>query len=225
MTWKRWVLIGVVVSVVGAVGGPWVYFNLIRDEAPAPLSLSTSPPVADDAEPGSTDGTWTIAQGSEVGYRVQEILFGQEATAVGRTDQITGSMQVDGTTIASAAFTVDMGSVQSDESRRDGQFRGRIMDVATYPTSTFTLSEPVSFDAVPGEGEDVTKQVRGELTLRGTTKAVTFDVAGKRTAEGFEISGSVPIVFAEWNIPNPSGGPARTADEGVLEFALKFTRA
>ena len=38
------------------------------------------------------------------------------------------------------------------------------------------------------------------------------------------VTGSIPIVFADYNIDNPSGGPAQTEDNGLLEFALNFEK-
>lgn len=227
MNWKRWLLVAVVGCVVAVVGGPWVYINLIRAEAPAPLTSATDEPTTGDTNTTleTTDGTWNVAASSVVGYRVGEVLFGQSATAVGRTEEVEGSMQVAGTTIDNASFTVDMTSVESDESRRDNQFRGRIMDTSTYPTSTFELTEPLTFDDVPSEGTEVTKTVAGNLSLRGTTKPVEFTVTGELVGDVIQIKGSIPIVFAEWNIPNPSGGPARTEDNGILEFSINFEHA
>jgi hypothetical protein len=50
--------------------------------------------TAHSAGPGSTAapplaGTWRVATGSIVGYRVKEVLFGQDNIAVGRTGSIT----------------------------------------------------------------------------------------------------------------------------------------
>jgi polyisoprenoid-binding protein YceI len=224
-SWKRWVLIGVAGVLAVVVGGPLVYFNLIAEDAPAALTIGTTTPTATPAAPVALDGTWTVAEGSVAGYRVKEILFGQSKEAVGRTKEITGTFALDGTTVDTAAFTVDMASMTSDQSRRDGQFRGRIMDVSTHPTSTFELSEPIVLASIPAEGVQGTTKATGELTLRGTTKTVTFDLTGRRTGGTIEIGGSLEIVFAEWDIPNPSGGPAQTSDEGVLEFLLIFTKA
>lgn len=42
---------------------------------------------------GDVTGTWTVTTGSQAGYRVQEILFGQKAEAVGRTEVVTGQIQ------------------------------------------------------------------------------------------------------------------------------------
>jgi polyisoprenoid-binding protein YceI len=226
-SWKRWVLIGVAGVLAVVVGGPLVYFNLIAEDAPAALTIGTTTPnpTVTAAAPATLDGTWTVAEGSVAGYRVKEILFGQSKEAVGRTSEITGTFTLDGTTVDTAAFTVDMASMTSDQSRRDGQFRGRIMDVSTYPTSTFELSEPIVLASIPAEGVQGTTKATGELTLRGTTKTVIFDLTGRRTGGTIEIGGSLGIVFEEWDIPNPSGGPAQTSDEGVLEFLLVFTKA
>ena len=226
-SWKRWVLIGVAGVLVVVVGGPLVYFNLIAEDAPAALTVGTTTPnpTATAPAPATLDGTWTVGEGSVAGYRVKEILFGQSKEAVGRTSKITGTFTLDGTTVDTAAFTVDMASMTSDQERRDGQFRGRIMDVSTYPTSTFELTQPIVLASIPAEGVQGTTKATGELTLRGTTKTVTFDLTGRRTGGTIEISGSLEIVFEEWDIPNPSGGPAQTSDEGVLEFLLVFTKA
>jgi hypothetical protein len=82
----------------------------------------------------SADGVWNIKEGSEVGYRVNESISGFDTTANGRTQSITGTMVADGTTITKGEFTVDMTTFKSDESQRDEQFNGRVMEVATYPT-------------------------------------------------------------------------------------------
>ena len=80
-----------------------------------------------------------MGTGSQAGYRVQEVLVGQNATAVGRTSKIWGSMTISGSTVTKATFTVDMASVVSDQSERNAHFDGPIMDVSQYPTATLTL--------------------------------------------------------------------------------------
>ena len=63
---------------------------------------------------------------SAVGYRVVEVLFGQDTEGVGRTSAITGGLTLDGAQVTAADFEVDMTTVTSDEDRRDNQFRGRL---------------------------------------------------------------------------------------------------
>lgn len=228
---KSTYLVGIpLLILLAVVGGPFVYINFIRDDAPERLSLddvsTTSAPSGDTTPvPATVDGTWTIADDSLVGYRVDEILFGQTAEAVGRTAAVEGSLTIAGTTVTDASFTVDMTTVQSDESNRDRQFHGRIMDTNQFPTAEFTLTEPLELDEIPEDGREVTVDATGDLTLRGTTKSVTFPVTATRTGDRIAVNATIPISFPEWGIPNPSGGPASVGDDGELEVLLVLNRA
>jgi polyisoprenoid-binding protein YceI len=135
------------------------------------------------------------------------VLAGQKVTATGRTRDVSGLLTFEGSTLTEAQFTAQLGGVKSDRSNRDGQFRGRIMDVEQFPTSTFTLTQPIEVTAVPAEAEIVTLSATGDFTLRGTTKSVTFDLKAFQAAGRITVTGEIPIVFAEWGIPNPSFGP------------------
>ena len=225
--WKRWILVGALAIPALVVGGPFIYINFISADAPPPLTLTDSTPTTGATSGASSpEGTWSIADGSQVGYRVKEVLFGQSNEAVGRTSEIEGSLTIDGTTVTTATFTVDMTTVESDEGRRDRQFNGRIMDTSTYPTATFKLTQPIVLGTIPAEGVTGTARATGELTLHGTTRTVTFTVTGRRTGSTIQVQGSIPITFANWNIPNPSFGSfVTTEDHGSLEFLLNFTHA
>ena len=223
---------GVLGLVVLVSAGTWVYLNVIRDDPPERLSLDaaaegtattvTTEAPADGA--ATVDGTWRAVEGSEAGYRVPEVLNGQSTEAVGRTGQVEGEVAIAGTRATAATFTVDLASVTSDEGRRDNQFRGRIMDVATHPTATFVLDGPIDFEAVPDDGVRLDASASGQLTLRGTTRPVTFDVEAERSGGTIRIAGAIPITFSDFGIPNPSAGPAQVGDEGTLEFLLVLAR-
>jgi polyisoprenoid-binding protein YceI len=222
--WKVWSIAGIGVLAL-VIGGPWVYIHLIQDEAPPPLALGSTSASGDGATgsaPTTGGDSWTVTDDSVVGYRVKEVLFGQSADAVGRTSAIAGTMTLDGATVTDASFTVDMTTVTSDESRRDDQFNGRIMETSVYPTATFTMSEPIDLGTLPDANADVTATATGELTLHGVTQTMTFDIQGRYTGSQVEIAGSIPITFADWGISNPSFGPVTTEDNGILEFSLVF---
>ena len=235
--WLRWLLAGIVVLVILAVAGPFIYNHYIN-KAPAPLSLSSSAPPstpagtagssapASTAATGSVAGSWTPGPGSVVGYRVNEVLLGQSGTAVGRTTSVTGHMTIQGTTVTAATFSVPMASVHSNEGERDNNFDGRIMEVATYPTATFTLTSPIDLAPLPADGVIKQYTAHGNLTLHGTTHAVTFTLSAKRTGSQIEVSGDIPVVFADYNIENPSyAGLVTTQNHGLLEFLLVFNQA
>ncbi|MGI9080611.1 MAG: YceI family protein [Acidimicrobiales bacterium] len=62
----------------------------------------------------------------------------------------------------------------------------------------------------------------GDLTLHGVTRSVTSDLKAQRDGANIKANGAIPVVFADYNISNPSGGPATTADNGLLEFLVVF---
>ncbi|MBI4935639.1 MAG: YceI family protein [Actinobacteria bacterium] len=249
--WKK-IVIGVVVLVALVLGGSFIYAKFIN-KADDPLSqqdvldkldATTTTIVVDTTAAISTDttiaagdttttatpatgvdGNWTIAAESEVGYRVDESINGFATTANGRTNAITGSLAIAGTTATTGDFTVDMTTFKSDESRRDGQFNGRIMAVDQFPTATFVLTAPIDFRKIPADGETISASATGDLTLRGTTNSVTFDLQATFKNNRIGVLGQIPIVFADYGIPNPSIATISTEDNGLLEFVLIFDRA
>ena len=225
--WLRWLVVGAVAVLVIVVGGPFVYIHFIEGPAPKPLSLDTTPTTV--LKPGETRaplaGTWKISSPSVVRYRVKETLLGQSNTAVGKTKSVTGSITIAGTTVTNASFTVDMKSVTSDRSIRDGQFQGRIMDTADFPTATFALTKPIALGTEPKNGVQVRYTATGKLTLHGTTKDITFPLNARRTANVIAVQGNVPVVFSDYGIDNPSGGPASVGNSGQMEFVLELEPA
>jgi polyisoprenoid-binding protein YceI len=99
------------------------------------------------------------------------------------------------------------------------------MDTAMYPTATFVLTRPISLGTVPAEGVEITKQATGTLTMHGVARTVTFHLTARRSGDLIEVSGSIPITFADWNIANPSGGPAQTGNTGIMEFLINLAHA
>jgi polyisoprenoid-binding protein YceI len=240
--WAWWLAGAAAAVVVAVVGGTFVYIHFISGTAPAPLSLhaaaspaaasgsaAASAPAAAGGSPGAAApvaGTWGVRAGSAVGYRVQEVLFGQNNIAVGRTSAVTGSITIKGTSVTAGRFTAQMATIKSDESQRDAQFRGRIMNTAAYPTGTLALTHPIRLAPLPAAGVVRTYSATGNLTLHGHTRPVTFRLSAERTAGGIEVSGSVPVRFANWGIPNPGFGSAiTTQNHGELEFLLKLSRS
>ncbi len=192
----------------------------IATEGTADTTGGTAAPAGD-----GVDGTWNIAAESEVGYRVNEVINGLDKVANGRTTAVTGSITIEGTTVSAGEFTVDMTTMDSGESRRDGQFRGRIMSVDQFPTATFVLTAPIEFGEIPAEGGTVTAEATGDLTLRGVTNSVTFEVQATFKNGKIGVLGQIPVVFADYEIPNPSFASVTTEDNGLLEFVLVFARA
>jgi polyisoprenoid-binding protein YceI len=199
---------------------------------------SAEPGTDESAEPdggtGGIAGLWTTDPSvglfsdftsSFVGYRVREELASIGATeAVGRTPDVTGSMQVDGTTITAAEFTADLTTLQSDESNRDRQLSRQALETSQFPTATFVLTEPVDLGSVPAEGQAVDVTVTGDLTLHGVTKSVEVPLQAKLAGGIVTIVGSLPILFSDYDIEKPSSFVVLSVeDNGIMEFQLQLT--
>ncbi|NED95520.1 YceI family protein [Phytoactinopolyspora alkaliphila] len=229
---RRLVLaVGAVVGVVAlALAGTWFYVNVLSGDAPEPFSLDTANPgpAGNDASPASgevaLDGTWTVAEGSEAGYRVDEVLNGMDNTVVGRTSEVTGQVIVSDSTATSAEVTVDMASVTTDSGSRDGQFQGSIMNTDQYPTSTFTLTEPVDLTGLADEGETVQTTAAGELTIRDVTRPVEAQLELRRSDGTVQVVGSIPIIFEDFDVDPPNLAFVRVEDDGLVEFLLTLAQ-
>jgi polyisoprenoid-binding protein YceI len=199
--------------------------------APAAAAATASPapppsptPTPSPTPPPSYDGAWHVGAGSVAGYRVKETLFGASNIAVGRTSSITGSLTVAGGKLTAGNFSVDVATVRSDRSARDDSFKIRIMEVGTYPTASFNLTQPVDIGRLAsGSGHQVVN-VTGNLQLHGVTRLVTFPVNVTRTGASVNVTGAIPVTFADYAIANPSNPIAQTENSGTLEFSLNFVR-
>lgn len=233
---RRLKIAGILVAVIAAalVGGPWVYINFIREPAAESFlneastsTIATSDTTVNSSAPtialDDPSGTWQVTNMSQVGYRVDEVLFGQNVTAVGRTNAVTGSLVIDDGVVTSGQFIVDMTTVKSDEPKRDAQFESRIMDVINYPTATFVLTSPITL-AENATASSTTNTASGELTLRGTTKPISISVIGEVRDGRIVVTGETTVTFGEWGIPNPSIPGISTEDFGILEFQLVLER-
>lgn len=198
--------------------------ELSTDDLSAALVDTTIATVTTDTVADGVSGVWVATSESTLGYRVKEVLGGVDTEGVGRTSAVDGSITIDGTMVVEGGFSVEVGSIKSDSSRRDGQFTGRIMDAATFPTASFVITRPIDFGTIPTDGQQITVEATGDLTLRGTTKTVTFPLTAEYSNGRVGVFGNIPIVFAEYGIPNPSNQFVTTGDNGLLEFVLVFER-
>jgi polyisoprenoid-binding protein YceI len=213
-----------VLAVVVAVG-PLLFFHVVEGKTPARLNLPATGGVDSHVAAGPLSGTWTVSTGSQAGYRVQETLFGQHHTAVGRTSKVSGRVAISGTTVTTATFTVDMASVKSDQVSRDAQFHGFIMETYRYSHAEFQLTQPIQFGPLPATGKVVTEEATGPLTLRGVTHVVSFSARAERVAGGIDVTAEIPITFSVWHIPNPSFAIAQVGSTGLIEVLLHLVPA
>ncbi len=90
-------------------------------------------------------------------------------TVRGRFDNITGKVDVEGGKIVSAEIDIPTGSVNTNQPDRDTHLKsGDFFDAENHPNMHFSMTK-----LEPVEGEQY--RMIGDLTIRGTTKPITFD--------------------------------------------------
>ncbi len=225
---KRWWIIGgiAVLAVLAVAAGPWIYGTWIaEDDAPA-AAVSTS---GAQAAEGDVNGQWTVVPGTDpnataAGYTVHEILNGASVTVVGSTGEVSGSATVDADKLTAADVTVQVASIATDNSRRDGQFRGMVMNTDEFPTATFTLDSPVDLAGVPTDGSTTNVTANGTLTLKGVTRPVTVDVEVLRSGTDLIASGSIPVTWTDFGVTPPSLGFVTVDGAGTVDFLVSLQK-
>ena len=217
----------------GAVaGGIGAWYILIGP--PSPAAAPAIPAGAAVAAPASLDGSWQVNSSlgsigdftsSWLGYRVQEQFVGVGGhTAVGRTPKVTGSLTLSGSTVNAASITADLTALVSDSPQRDGELGGDGIQTDTYPTATFTLTQPISLGSLPPDGSTVSATAVGNLTLHGVTKSFQVSLQVHRQGGIIAVAGSLPIVFADFGFTGPSVlGFVTVNDHAIMELHLLFT--
>lgn len=213
-----------VVAIAAVWGGSVIYASVENGRAADQLSLST--PTSGAGPVGTLDaaelpGTWKISAGSQAGYRVKEVLNGQDVTVVGRTTEVSGEAGIYGTSLTSATAVVEMGNVATDNGSRDRQFQG-ILKTTEFPTSTFTLTSPVDIAAIAGGSASA--EASGELTIAGVTRAVTVSLEAQTMDGSVEVQGSIPVTFADSGIAAPDLGFVKVENTGTIEMLLQLKK-
>jgi polyisoprenoid-binding protein YceI len=122
--------------------------------------------------------------GSAARYRVRERLVGHDLPndAVGETKTLSGAIEFDskGNVIPqSSKFVLDASTFVSDQNRRDGFVRGRLLDAKQYPSIELvpTAVRGVSLP-LPISGT-VPIEMTGNLTVHGVTRPTVWNGSAK----------------------------------------------
>jgi polyisoprenoid-binding protein YceI len=231
------VIVGVVVLVL-ALGGGYLLFAVRTSDSPPPAALDPAPTTASGDATGTSradgaataDGTWRVSDDgrSFVGYRVTEQLafLGSPNEAVGRSNAVTGTMEVAGDTVEQVRIEADLTQLTSDEGRRDNAIRQRGLESERYPTATLELAEPIRLASTPVQGQDIRGQGTGRLTVHGVTREVDLDLTGRWSGSTIQVVGQLPVKMTDYEIEPPRFGPVVSIEDSLaVEFNLVFERA
>ncbi len=179
----------VVVGAAGIAGAAFLIYLNTGGDVSREISAPTLEP--DSAAEATAEGTAAAASGtifrimpeqSEVRFSLDETLAGNQIVVTGRTDQVAGDVRVNFANPQASelgVIRINMRSLQTDNSNRDGAMRRFILRTAEaqYEFSDFVPTEISGLpDNAVESGQEVNFQVTGNFTLVDTTQPLTFDV-------------------------------------------------
>lgn len=217
-----------------------------RDALEGGQTTTTEPPATDTGSEttdttavpggaGDVSGTWTVDTSlggdsiddrSYVGYKVQEDLISiGNATAFGRTPEVSGTLTIDGTVATTVDIEADLTALESDSGFRDGALGNQALETNTFPTAVFRLTEPIDFGAVPEEGIVLEAKAVGDLNLHGVVNRIEIPLQAQLVGDAIAVTGVAPVLFADYDIDPPSArAVASVEDNGTIEIQLFFSR-
>ena len=203
----------------------------VQNTAEPPAVTEAAPPqameptAAPEPEPTAmaqpempAGGGFVIGEGSEATFTVNEKLAWLDLPndAVMRTVGIAGTIYLDG---QPTVIELDLHSMTSDAERRDGYVRSRM-----FPddrTATFTVTDLGDLPDPLPEGEEITREVQGELSIKGVTKPITFEVQARKDPDKLFVLGRTTFTWDDLELPPPNiPGRIEVKDEVRVEVLL-----
>ena len=153
---------------------------------------------------------WSFDQAhSTIGFEVTHLVI---TDVEGEFHEYEGTVTTKGETFENAdiTFTVDVNSIDTENEKRDGHLKSEdFFNAEKHPKMTFKST------SMKKTGEN-TYKLKGNLTIRGTTKPIELDVVHNGTVEdpwgntkaGFSISGKLNRFDygLKWNKTTELGG-------------------
>ena len=190
--------------------------------AATPTSTRPAAPTG-PRQMGDVEGiTFQIGEGSEATFTVTEQLASLSLPndAVVRTNALSGHVSLDG---QESVIEIDLLQLSSDSSYRDRYIRERLF--ANHPTGTFKVQ---GLDELPDgftDGDMVSAQVDGELTVRGITTPLTFDVEARDDGDVVFIIGRTTFTWDQLQIPKPTANAVVSLEDEVGVEVLLAARS
>jgi polyisoprenoid-binding protein YceI len=208
---------------VGAVIGPLVV-------GPARSAGQHAASLSAQAGPGAVRYA-VVAEQSEARYRVREQLVGLNFPndAVGSTRAIEGGVAFDaeGRVLATASrLTINLGTLRSDETRRDNYIRRNTLETDRYPTAVFVPAEIRGLPVPLPPSGSASLQVMGDLTVRDVTRRVTWEATAAFDGAEVSVRARTSFRFEDFGLRVPRVSVVLSVEDAIrLEADLRLRRA
>lgn len=162
-------------------------------------------------------------------FELDEELRGQPTRVVGTTTEVAGQVRFDLNDPASISLSeilVNARTFQTDSSNRDRAIRGPVVLNSASDEFELIVFRTTSVEGLPTlpAGETLRFVVTGNLTIKGTTRPVSFDVEATWADETIEGTARSTVNRTDFGIGIPSAPAVAYVSEEVwlsLEFVAR----
>jgi len=206
----------------------------------APVDAPAAAEAPADAYPAAADAaglrTFTIVtEESSAAYLVDEEFFEDalsklginagKADVVGVTPNVSGQIQFDlgSGSVGQTAITADLSALSTDQRPRDRwlQENGGGPQFGRDPLATFVATSAEGLPAAANDGQEVQFTLNGDLTVRGTTRPVSFAVTAVINGDTLTGSAETRLKLTDLGITPPDfARTLRVADEFGIRVEL-----
>lgn len=175
-----------------------------------------------EAEATEKSVTYTVdTKASEMQWSGKKLASGHS----GLIDIKSGELSAEGEKITAGKFEVDMSTIRETgdvDAESAEMLAGHLMspdffDVATYPVTTFEITEV--------KGEKGSYEISGNLTIKGIAKNITFPADVKIEGDVLTAEAQVIINRTDWGVTYGSGITGAAKDKAIhddMEFKIKL---
>ena len=166
--------------------------------------------------------------GNEARYRVREQLVGKDLPndAIGVTSGITGRLIVEpsGRVLRdSSRIVVNVATLKSDQTRRDGFLRRRTLQSDSFPTVTLVPSTFQGLSSAIPAGASRSFALTGDLTVHGVTRPTTWQVTARANGPAVVGTATTAFTFKDFALDQPRVPVLLSvADTIKLEYDFRF---
>lgn len=206
---------------------------MIRFAATAALLTLLAPGPQRAARPTGHTGPIRLVlapSGNEARWRVRERLasFDFPNDAVGTTRDVGGAIVLgaDGQPDSTASkITVNLTTLQSDRSMRDGYIKHRTLETDRYPTAVLVPTRFLRMRTPMPDTGTFTFEIVGNLTVHGVTKPTTWLVTAVGKDGGFSGTALTRVKFEDFDLAQPRVPILLSIEDEInLEYQFNFVR-
>jgi polyisoprenoid-binding protein YceI len=232
-------MLGIVAVIVIGAAVVWT----LRSDDPdllteAPAIPTSQPSGADESPTQATESTGAasnvdlpegvrrfvvIPGDSSAKYVVEETLSGLPATAVGVTTDVTGEIYLTAEGLydgAESKFTVDLSTLQTDESRRDNYVRQNVLQTDQYQFAEFVIGSIDGFPAGYVEGDEASLTLTGTMMIKEASMPITFTVLARQAGDTLTATADTEFLMSDFGIDPPQVAIASAKDGVVLQIVI-----